>query len=86
MANGVDWLEYEMKAKARTLYLQGEIVPKMMQTRGMSMRDEYGRSDNTFYSYARDLTLKSEREWKALTERVLENKIEFVFLDPLSQK
>ena len=85
MANGVDWLEYEMKAKARTLYLQGEIVPKMMQTRGISMRDEYGQSDNTFYSYARDLTLKSEREWKALTERVLENKIEFVFLDPLSQ-
>jgi len=85
MANGVDWLEYEMKAKARTLYLQGEIVPKMMQARGLNMRTIYGGSDNTFYSYSRDLTLKSEKEWKYLTERVLENKIEFIFLDPLSQ-
>ena len=85
MANGVDWLEYEMKATVRTLYLQGEIVPKMMQARGLSMRAEYGESDNTFYSYARDLTLKGEPQWKALTERILENKIEFIFLDPLSQ-
>ena len=85
MANGVDWLEYEMKAKARTLYLQGEVVPKMMQGRGLSMRTAYGQSDNTFYCYARDLTLKSESIWQELTDRIGEAEIEFVFLDPLSQ-
>jgi RecA-family ATPase len=85
MANGVDWLGYEMKVSATTLYLQGEIVAKMMQGRGLSARAEYGHADNTFYSYARDLTLNSEAHWKALTERIVENKIEFIFLDPLSQ-
>jgi len=85
MANGVDWLGYEMKAKARTLYLQGEVVPKMMQTRGLSMRAEYGDSRNTFYSYARDLTLNKEGYWVEFENKILANKIEFIFLDPLSQ-
>ena len=85
MANGVNWLEYEMKAKVRTLYLQGEIVPKMMQARGLNMRAEYGDSSNTFYSYARDLTLNKEGLWVELENKILANKIEFIFLDPLSQ-
>jgi hypothetical protein len=83
LAQGEDWLGYETHASIRTLYLQAELVPKMMQDRGRGMRIE--KVPNLMYGYTADFSLRSPEAWQALADSIMENEIDFVVLDPLSQ-
>ena len=85
LSQGKDWLGYETKAKSTILYLQAEIVPKMMQGRAFNMQTAFGLCPNFWYGYIRDFSLQSEQSWTDLADAVAESDCNFVFLDPMSQ-
>ena len=79
-----EWLGYDIKENIPTLYLQAEIVPRMMQERAGKVRDNFGTNDNLHYAYIRDFTLAGEASWQEVVDVVNATGAEFIFFDPMS--
>ncbi len=79
-----EWLGYDIKENIPTLYLQAEIVPRMMQERAGKVRDNFGTNDNLHYAYIRDFTLAGEASWQEVVDVVNDTGAEFIFFDPMS--
>ena len=84
LAGSKEWLGYKVPKNIPTLYLQAEIVPRMMQERASKVRENFGKNENLHYAYIRDFTLAGESSWNEVVDVVKSTGAEFIFFDPMS--
>ena len=84
LSGSKEWLGYTVHANIPTLYLQAEIVPKMMQERASKVKSNFGDNENLHYAYIRDFILSGQEAWQDVVDVIEKTKAEFVFFDPMS--
>jgi len=83
LAQGEDWLGYPVHKACKTMYLQTELIEKQVQKRSRRMSNYYGDT-GVMLGNIRDFRLRTEEDWGALFDVVVDNEIEYVVLDPLA--
>ena len=83
LAGNKEWLGHEVKENVPVLYLQAEVVPKMMQERAGKVRDTFGRNPDMHTAYIRDFTLRGQQAFQEVVDVANEVGAGFIFFDPM---